>query len=220
MTRRSSLESVLAPRLKGLDWAVELDAEAWERLEKLASLWLRYGRVMNLTAAKSPEALAPHVIEALMVVALARKIGLGVGSRWLDVGSGAGLPGLVLAALLDVELTMIEPRERRASFLEVALAQIGREARVLRGHLDETWRPLPGTNAEITPASFDASSARAVFPPPRWLEIAPRWVGEDGWVFAHISAQNTRSEEMVYSSRLFFDQWSVVVLRGRELRNK
>ena len=219
MTRRSSLEAVLAPRLDGLDWSVELDAEAWTRLEKLASLWLRYGRVMNLTAAKSPEELAPHVTEALMVVALARQVGLGGGSRWLDVGSGAGLPGLVIAALMDVELTMVEPRERRASFLEVALAQLGRKARVVRGHLDENWRPLAGTNAEITPHSFDAASARAVFPPRRWLEIAPRWIGKNGWVFAHVSTQIIRSEMIKYSSGLFFDQWSVLVFSASESRN-
>ncbi|MEZ4380198.1 MAG: RsmG family class I SAM-dependent methyltransferase [Nannocystaceae bacterium] len=223
MTRRSSLEAVLAPQLQGLDWVEPLDATAWARLEKLAALWLRYGRVMNLTAAKSAEELAPHVIEALMVVALARRVGLGAGSRWLDVGSGAGLPGLVIAALLDVELTMIEPRERRASFLEVALAQIDRPARVLRGHLDENWRPLPGTSvdgAAVAPNSYSAVSARAVFPPDRWLEVAPHWVTHEGWVFAHFSAQFKQPEEIKYKRRLFFDQWSVCLISGSEFGNK
>jgi 16S rRNA (guanine527-N7)-methyltransferase len=220
MTQRSSLEAVLAPRLDGLDWAVELDAEAWARLEKLAALWLRYGRVMNLTAAKSPEELGPHVIEALMVVALARQVGLKPGSRWLDVGSGAGLPGLVIAALMDVELTMIEPRERRAAFLEVALAQLGRQARVLRGHLEESWRPLPGTDADITHNSFDALSARAVFAPKRWLDISSHWVGEKGCVFAHVSLHILRQETIEYTSGLFFDQWSVLVFEASESRNK
>ena len=129
----SPIEALLTSKLVAAEVEISLERAEWRRLERLVDLWLRYGRVMNLTAAKSPEELVPHVLEAILAVKLARDLGASSGTRWLDVGSGAGFPALVIAALTDVELTLVEPRERRASFLEVALAQLQREARVLPG---------------------------------------------------------------------------------------
>ena len=200
------------------------DRPAWVRLEKLAELWLRYGRVMNLTSAKTFMELAPHVLEAVLAVELARRQGLRNGVRWLDVGSGAGFPGLVIAALLEVELTLVEPRERRASFLEVALAQINRPGRVLRGHIDqESWRPVGGDEPQLqtpVPGSFDVASARAVFPLESWLGIASAWVAPEGLVFAHATRSVEPSLQAISLQSRCFDQWSVIVFEARKLRNK
>lgn len=216
------LEVFLSPLLIGVGIR-ELDKLAWVRLEKLAELWLRYGRVMNLTSAKTVEELAPHVLEAVLAVELALRLGLADGARWLDVGSGAGFPGLVIAALLEVELTLVEPRERRASFLEVALAQIKRPGRVLRGHIDrESWRSVGGDGhgQAPVPGCFDVVSARAVFSLERWLDIGSAWVGPDGWVFAHATRSAEQSLRVIPLQSLCFDRWSVIVFEGRELRNK
>jgi len=215
------LEVFLSPLLVGVG-VRELDRSAWLRLEKLAELWLRYGRVMNLTSAKTVEDLAPHVLEAVLAVELAQRLGLADGARWLDVGSGAGFPGLVVAALLEVELTLVEPRERRASFLEVALAQIKRPGRVLRGHIDQKrWRSVGELGHGQVPelGSFDVVSARAVFTLERWLEIGSAWVAPDGWVFAHATRSAKQSLRVIPLQSLCFDQWSVIVFEGRELRN-
>ncbi len=215
------IEAFLSPMLTKVG-VQELERPAWSRLEKLAELWLRYGRVMNLTSAKTVEELAPHVLEAVLAVELARRQGLQSGARWLDVGSGAGFPGLVIAALLEVELTLVEPRERRASFLEVALAQIKRRGRVLRGHIDQqNWRPVGGAGQEHTPVpgSFDVVSARAVFSLERWLEIGSAWATPEGLVFAHATRTVEPSLRSISLQSLCFDQWSVIVFEARKLRN-
>ncbi|HVH98939.1 MAG TPA: RsmG family class I SAM-dependent methyltransferase, partial [Enhygromyxa sp.] len=119
-----------------------------------------YGRSMNLTASLEDAALDEHVLEALAVVALARQ--LGVTGRWLDVGSGGGFPGLVVAACLDVDLTLVEPRAKRASVLELAIGKLRRrQARVVRGRIERgSWVGLEGGRLE---PGFAAASARAVF---------------------------------------------------------
>jgi len=215
-------EALLTSRLAEGEVEIALERADWQRLERLVGLWLRYGRVMNLTSAKSPEELVPHVLEAILAVSLARDVGVGAGARWLDVGSGAGFPGLVVAALTEVELTMVEPRERRASFLEVALAQLQRSGRVLRGHVDvAAWRPLDRADEDkLEVGSFDAVSARAVYAPERWLEIGSSWAGLHGWVFAHLTP-GKKSDLLNNPDRsMKFDQWSVCVFQNAQLRNK
>ena len=53
------------------------------------------------------------------------------GRRWVDIGSGAGLPGMVLAILLQDPITLIEPRRLRAEFLQQAVGSLGLSDRVI-----------------------------------------------------------------------------------------
>lgn len=210
----STLRAMIEDSQPALVASLAITDARWSRLEALAELWLRYGRVMNLTAARSIAELAPHIIEGMQVVDLVASLGISEGARWLDVGSGAGFPALIVAALSDVELTLIEPRERRAAFLEVALAQVGRRQRVLRGHLDESgWRPLGGERGTVERGSFDVASARAVFPPPRWLEIARGWVKPGGLVVAHLTREAPDVAGWSSSDLRNFDRWSVRAYR-------
>jgi 16S rRNA (guanine(527)-N(7))-methyltransferase RsmG len=63
----------------------------------------------------------------------------------VDIGSGAGFPGFVLA-LLGFQVTMVEPREKRCGFLETAARECGlRNARVVRGRIEESGPFDPGT---------------------------------------------------------------------------
>jgi 16S rRNA (guanine527-N7)-methyltransferase len=168
-----------------------------------------YGRTMNLTARLDDAALDEHVCEALQVVALARA--LGVSGRWLDVGSGGGFPGLVLAACLDVDLTLVEPRAKRASVLELGLGKLRRRhARVLRGRIEAgKWVGLEGGRLE---PGFAAASARAVFEPGRWLAEARPWVDEDGVVVVHLRAGEAIAGEVV--GRVDGERWSAVGVRN------
>jgi 16S rRNA (guanine527-N7)-methyltransferase len=60
------------------------------------------------------------------------------GARVVDVGSGAGLPGIPLGlARPDLRLTLVEPMARRVEFLEEAVAELGRPWRVVRGRAEE-----------------------------------------------------------------------------------
>ncbi|WP_420063552.1 16S rRNA (guanine(527)-N(7))-methyltransferase RsmG [Micromonospora chokoriensis] len=85
------------------------------------------------------------------------------GATVLDVGSGAGLPGLVLAiARPDLTVTLIEPLARRTSFLIEVVERLGlaKSVRVFRGRADEAASGSSGRE----PISGDVVTARAVAP--------------------------------------------------------
>ena len=94
----------------------------------------------------------------------------------VDLGSGAGLPGIVLALLLpDAEVTLLEPMAKRAAFLEECVTELGLDnATVRRARAEE----LAGTVA------VDVVTARAVAPLDRLAVLAVRLLRPGGTVLA------------------------------------
>ena len=92
----------------------------------------------------------------------------------VDIGSGAGLPGIVLAMVRpDIEITLLEPMERRCRFLAECVAELGlANASVLRGR------------AEDVVMRADVATARAVAPLDRLAELAISVVKPGGMVLA------------------------------------
>ena len=92
----------------------------------------------------------------------------------VDIGSGAGLPGLALAMVLpDAAVTLLEPMERRCRFLEECATDLGlATATVLRAR------------AEDAAVKADVATARAVAPLPRLAELAVGVVRPGGMVLA------------------------------------
>jgi 16S rRNA (guanine527-N7)-methyltransferase len=72
------------------------------------------------------------------------------GASWIDIGSGAGLPGIVIACIVDGPVTLVEPRRLRANFLERAVSELGVAATVTQA------------KAERFNGSFDVITGRAV----------------------------------------------------------
>lgn len=120
----------------GEDRAATLDAAAealqveWspavrDRLLTFLDLVLRWNRVYNLTAIREPrEALVQHVIDSLAVVPPLRHRVPGA-SEVLDVGSGAGLPGAVLAiACPDLRVACVDAVDKKASFIRQVAAEL------------------------------------------------------------------------------------------------
>jgi len=100
-----------------------------------------------------------------------------IGSRYrtlVDIGSGAGLPGIVLAMMRpELTVTLLEPMERRCRFLSGCVAELGlANASVLRGR------------AEDARLRADVATARAVAPLDRLAELAVRVVRPGGLVLA------------------------------------
>jgi 16S rRNA (guanine527-N7)-methyltransferase len=96
----------------------------------------------------------------------------------VDIGSGAGLPGLVLAMVRpEVKITLLEPMERRCRFLAECVSELGlANASVLRGRAEDT--------AVAGLLRADVATARAVAPLPRLAELAVGLVRPGGMVLA------------------------------------
>jgi len=87
-----------------------------------------------------------HVIDSAQLVGLSE----GFGGRWADIGSGAGLPGVVIACLVEGPMTLIEPRRLRADFLRTVVDRLGLPAQVVQ------------KKAERVSGTYDVLTARAV----------------------------------------------------------
>lgn len=136
--------------------------ETMERLEDFAALLIAENARQNLIAASTlGEALwCRHIADSAQLLPLAPI----AGGRWVDLGSGPGLPGLIIAILAPQwQVTLVESRRLRCDFLRSAVAKLGLEARVtVAQHRVETHRD----------GRYDVISARAFAPLPALLAAA------------------------------------------------
>ena len=82
------------------------------------------------------------------------------GSSWIDLGSGAGLPGVVVACLVEGPVTLVEPRALRADFLRRVVERLELNAEVVQ------------SKAESVTGRFDVVTARAVAPLAKLLHLS------------------------------------------------
>lgn len=129
---------------------VPLDEGTVERLGRYLETLAVWNRTTRLTSARDLEdVIRKHVLDCLALVRFLPAEGLVV-----DIGSGAGFPGVVLGCVRpDLDLTLIESRRRRASFLRAALraAELGR-AEVVETRAEDAAgrRSLAGRAAIVT----------------------------------------------------------------------
>ncbi len=120
-----------------------------ERLAEYGALLLEANQRTNLTGAKSPEALLPHLLDSLTLLPFVRE-------PLVDVGSGGGLPALPLALATGIAVTLIEATAKKARFLERMLAHFD-----LRGEVLSTRAEVAGREAPYRD-HFLSGTARAV----------------------------------------------------------
>jgi 16S rRNA (guanine527-N7)-methyltransferase len=119
----------------------------------------RWRSRINLTGRLSPAELASHALESVLGERF-----LPPRARVVDVGTGGGFPGVPLAIWRpDLEITWLEPRERRAAFLR----------HVARTIPVENARVLEARQEDLPDASFGYATSRAVRIDPRTLRKAP-----------------------------------------------
>jgi 16S rRNA (guanine527-N7)-methyltransferase len=111
--------SLAADRAEALA-LLPVSREIGERLDRFVALLLERQAVMNLVAPSTlPQIWTRHVADSLQLLSLAPR-----AKRWIDLGSGAGFPGLVIAAALvgedDVAVHLVESIGKKAAFLREA----------------------------------------------------------------------------------------------------
>lgn len=119
----------------GLNGRLALPPGLRDRLDLLASELLRWNQTHNLTGHRDEESVALDLIlDAFFMVPYIK------GGSLLDIGSGAGFPGLVLAlAVPGISVTLLEPRAKRISFIKHAIRvlDLGDRARAVQGRAGE-----------------------------------------------------------------------------------
>lgn len=132
---------------------LEADELALDRLGRYYALLDRESRVMNLTAIHGAEDTARlHFLDCAVLLKLTELR----GKRLVDVGTGAGFPGLVLKILVpDLELVLLDSLDKRVRFLELVCRELELEGvRCLHARAEEA-------PAELR-QSFDVACSRAV----------------------------------------------------------
>lgn len=131
--------------------AHEFGAAGVALMERFVALVLAESEQQNLIARSTIDAIwSRHVVDSAQLIPLA---GQTCGT-WLDVGSGAGFPGVVVGALTERPAILAEPRKRRVMFLQQVIEALGLELRV---------SIHPG-KVESLHVPTDVISARAVAP--------------------------------------------------------
>jgi 16S rRNA (guanine527-N7)-methyltransferase len=103
--------------------ALALPATALDRLQAYVALLVKWNRTYNLTAIRDPQRMVTHHL--LDSLAALPHLGLRPGTRVLDLGTGAGLPGLPLAiARPEALVTLVDASQKKASFVQQAVSEL------------------------------------------------------------------------------------------------
>ena len=136
---------------KAAEYGIDV-APIAQQLAQYASLLVSYNEKVNLTAITDAEGIEnKHFIDSLLLASCPE-----VQGKLVDVGTGAGFPGIVTKLYKpEIDLTLLEPTGKRVDFLRYACAELGIEAEFAKERAEEAarkrWRE-----------TFDVATARAV----------------------------------------------------------
>ena len=134
----------------------------------------------NLVAASTLDDIwERHILDSAQLVRFEPRS----GATWVDIGSGAGLPGIVIAALVEGPVTLVEPRRLRATFVEETVAASGLANRVT----------VHALKIENVRGQFDVITARAVAPLGRLLGMGLH-LAHSGTIWALPKGKSAKSE--------------------------
>lgn len=183
----AEVRAQLAPAISAIG-VIAKGSEFLDRIERMAATLALWGPKINLTAHPSdPDEIVFHVFDSIIPVSIAvsskvlrLNARLDRERRFLDIGSGAGFPGLVIAAAINAQVTLVEARRKRATFLSEAAIEMGLgNVRVHCGRAE---------SLDVRDG-FDLVTARAVGNPRGIFEIAGRALHPGGVLMLYASAE-------------------------------
>ncbi len=149
----------------------DVSRETMDRLQAYAALLVKWNPKINLVAKSTiPDVWHRHMADSAQLWTLAPK-----GAKtWMDIGSGAGFPGLVIAAIAaekapDLAITLVESDRRKSVFLQSAAREMGITVEVITKRIEL-----------LEPQNADILSARALSSLPQLLEFAEKHRKPDG----------------------------------------
>lgn len=162
---------------------LSLDERQCQRLLAYGALILKWNKVYNLTALRDPKlVLSHHLLDSLSVIAPLRRERPG-RAKLLDVGAGAGLPGVVIAILRDdIDVSCLDAVAKKAAFVQQVAAELalpnlrGVHARVetLTGAYD-----VISSRAFASLPDFYNGSAQLLAPEGVWLAMKGKQPAEE-----------------------------------------
>ncbi len=170
---------------KCADFGLELDSAACERLQIYSDLLIEWNGRMNLTSITDPsDIMLKHFYDSLLFF---KYVDVKRGASLIDVGTGAGFPGLVLKiARPDISVTLLDSLNKRLTFLSFVLDETGLDADIIHMRAEE------GSKGEMR-ESFDIAAARAVASMPVLSELCLPYV-KVGGVFAALKGSKGLGE--------------------------
>jgi 16S rRNA (guanine527-N7)-methyltransferase len=147
----------------------DVSRETWQQLETFSAMLRDEMQRQNLISKTSADSLwARHIVDSAQLLRYAPPP--EAGKIWLDLGTGAGFPGIIIAILTPFQVQMVESRKRRAEFLNRVVEEtgLGDHATVIESRL-ETVESFPA----------DVISARAFAPLDRLIALSHRFSTEN-----------------------------------------
>lgn len=153
-----------------------LTDEQGAQFSRYYELLVEWNKTRNLTAITEPKDVAEkHFFDSLAAAPL-----LAPGARCIDVGTGAGFPGIPLLIVRpDLKMTLLDALQKRIEFLEFVLADLGLEATCVHMRAEDAGR------SPLYRAKFDHTLTRAVSALPVLLELTVPLLRVNGSAIAY-----------------------------------
>ena len=169
---------------------VDIDAAAFDRLDKFAELLVETNKSFNLTAITEPDDVTvKHFADCLAIFKYAQ---IPENAKIIDVGTGAGFPGLVLKlARPDINMTFLDSTRKKLGFIEQVLSAVKLDGEILHMRAEEAAQLAKYRE------TFDFATARAVAALPVLSEYCLPFVKCGG---SFISMKSAESDEEISSA--------------------
>lgn len=152
---------------------IELSMETQVKLFDYLVLLHKWNKVYNLTAIRDPQQMVSnHLLDSLAILPYLWK------GRWLDVGCGAGLPGLVLAvARPDWQFVLLDSNSKKTGFVQQAIIELGLQNASVYCARVEQWQPHARPEGV---KRFDGIISRAFTDLGDFLRVTRHLIAEQG----------------------------------------